>query len=87
MGLRELPSGEVGERTRLIHQFGVGSALNQFAVLQHKNAVCIDNGAQTMGNNDAGSLHRVQTLRDGSLRLVVHGARCFIKKDYTRPVH
>ena len=37
----------------IAHQFGVVAALDQFAVLQNDDAVCLANGSQTVGNHQS----------------------------------
>src|SRR5690606_35514350 len=52
----KLQAGEFGIESIALHELGVGAAVDDFAPIEHEDAVGIDDGAQAMGNDQRGAV-------------------------------
>lgn len=59
----------------LRNQFLIGAVLLNPALVKYQNPVAVANGRQSMGNDDAGTFHGVQGIRDLLLGNIIQG-RC-----------
>lgn len=68
------------------YQLGMPSSLHYSAVLENHDAVDIDDGAESVGDNDTspGATQLLQTLLDRSLRMGIERGRRLVQEDELR---